>query len=149
MAQELHSFIVRRECHNNGWQTGRWKVGFAKAAKADARFAGEFIESEDNGNQIWGNLPIMTPDAWRIVVEDENTLGKSWGCPVMVLEFLEVELSHPIPFEKRRNYMALWWNFDGTNCFHFRVYRIGRYGPAELWLDVDTAHEDILILAAD
>jgi hypothetical protein len=145
MAQELHRFIVQRECRNNGWQTGRWKAGFAKAAKADPRFAGEFAESENNGDEIWGDIPTLIPDAWRVVVEGPETEGKNWGCPVMVLEFLEVEIGHPIPFEKHRNYVHLWWRFDGTGCFHFRVYRIGRHGPAALWLDTETAHQDIAI----
>lgn len=147
MGQELHSFIIRRECKNNGWQTGTWKAGFAKAAKADERFEGEFVESEDNGNEIWGGIPTLIPDAWRIVIEGPETEGADWGCPVMVLEFLEVEISHPIPYDKHRNYAHLWWRFDATGCFHFRVYRIGRYGDAVLWLDTGTALSDILILS--
>lgn len=143
MGQEIHSFIIRRECRNSGWQTGRWKEGFAKAAKSDDRFAGEFEESEDNGDGIWGGIPILVPDAWRVVVEDENTPGKDWSYPILVLEFLEVEITHPIPVAKRRNYVNLWWRFDGTSCFHFRVYHIGRYGPAELWLDVNAAIEEL------
>lgn len=145
MGQELHTFIVRRECRNDGWQTGNWKTGFAKAAKGNDQFAGEFEESEDNGNGIWDGMPILIPDAWRVVVEGPETEGKHWGGPVMVLEFLEVEISHPIPFDKHRNYVHLWWRFDGTSCFHFRVYRIGRYGPSTLWLDTETAHSDIAI----
>lgn len=148
MGQELHSFIVRRECRENGWQRGNWKTGFAKAAKANEEFADEFIESEDNGDQIWGDIPILIPDAWRIAFEGPETEGKNWGCPVLVLEFLEVEVSHPIDYDKHHNYVHLWWRFDGTSCFHFRVYRIGRYGPATLWLDVETAHADIAILGA-
>lgn len=146
MRDTLHEFIVRRECRNNGWQTGNWKTGFAKAAKADPRFEGEFTETENNGDEIWGDMPRMIPDAWRIVAEGPETEGKDWGCPVLVLEFLEVEIGHPIPFEKHRNYAQLWWRFDGTSCFHFRVYRIGRYGPAELWFDFQAALEDIAIL---
>lgn len=147
MAQELHTFIVKRECRNNGWQTGRWKAGFAKAAKSNPEFEDEFTESENNGDEIWGDIPVVIPDAWRIVVEGPETEGRGWGVPVMVLEFLEVEISHPIPFAKHQAYVHLWWRFDATSCFHFRVYRIGRHGPAVLWLDNDTALADVGILS--
>lgn len=143
MRDTLHDSILQRECRRDGWQTGNWKTAFAKAARADEQFHDEFVESEDNGNELWEGIR-RSPDAWRIVTEGPETPGKDWGCPILVLEFLEIEIAHPMPLDKRDDYIDLWWRFDGSSVFHLRVYHIGRYGTASVWLDMDTVHQEML-----
>lgn len=59
-----------------------------------------------------------------------------------MLEFLEVEIAHPMTLEKREAYTALWWRFDASDMFHFRCYVAERYGEIKLWLDTETAYEE-------
>lgn len=139
----LHDFILQRECRRDGWQTGNWKTAFAKAARADEQFRDEFVECEDNGRELWEGIR-RTPDAWRIVTEGPGTPDKNWSYPVLVLEFLEIEISRPMDLDKRADYISLWWRFDGSSVFHLRVWHIGRYGPATVWLDMDTVHQEML-----
>jgi len=133
----LHERIVKKAC-KDGWQRGNWRKPFLATCGNNPMWQGE-IESSD-GRALIADM-TMHPDAWRLIVEGPDTPEKEWGYPVLVLEFLEVEITHPMPLLKREDYRQLWRRFDATSCFHFRVYRSDRYVPMMLWLDTGTAYE--------
>lgn len=139
----LHEALIDKFCRHDGWQRGSWKPAFLKRALDNPEWAGELEEGGDD--ELLGGLPRVIPDAFRFVVEGPGTAGADWSYEVLVLEFLEVEISHPIPLAKRRNLIKLWWRFDASSSFHFRVYRATRYGPPTLWLDHDVAYEEIAL----
>lgn len=148
-ADTLHEALIDKLCRNGeGWQRGNWKSAFIKRARQNAWWAGEI--EDDNGkpdrdaiDALFGGLPRLIPDAFRFTVEGPDTPNQHWGSEVLILEFLEVEIGHPMPLNKRRNYVTLWWRLDASSSFHFRVYRVERYGSPVLWLDHDAAYEEI------
>ena len=143
----LHKRILANARYQ-GWETGGgWKKAFQTKCRDDETWQGEFeTDTDDTGHYELFDDVRCIPDGWRLKVEGPETPtpnGDPWPYPVLVLEFLEVEISHPMPLEKRDQYMDLWWLMDGTSCFHFRVYRAERYGPIVLWLDHDAAYSDL------
>ncbi len=76
------------------------------------------------------------PDAWRLKVEGPE---QGWGYLVLVLEFLEVEVTHHVDDRKLVQYNNLWWALDATDMFHFRVFRMDRYGIVTPLLTEETA----------
>lgn len=140
----LHEKIIDRACRDEGWKRGNWKV----ALRAKLREEPWVHEAEEMLGDI---LEIRrTPDAYRIIVEGPSddqdfkpdVINEEWGYSVLVLEFLEVEIGHPMPLEKRRDYTGLWWRFDASDLCHLRVYIAERYGPIKLWLDTDTIYQE-------
>lgn len=83
------------------------------------------------------------PDAWRLRVEGPK---EGWGYPVLVLEFLEIEVTNHIDDRKLIQYNNLWWGLDGTDMFHFRVFRMDRYGIVTPLLTEDTAQNIVAYL---
>src|SRR6185295_2646526 len=96
----LHEALIDQLCRTDGWQRGPWKLAFLTKCKEHPHWAGEVAEGAYD--EIWGGLPRLIPDAFRLVVEGPQTPGVSWGGDTLILEFLEVEISHPIPLNKRR-----------------------------------------------
>lgn len=138
----LHEAIIERAIRHDGWQRGDWRAAFIKRCQEQKHWQADLYDN-DQGREIWGGFR-RNPDAWRIVAEDEATPGREWLKPILVMEFLEVEIEHAMPLEKRRAYTGLWWRFDGTGAFHCRVYTAGRYGRITCWLDEDTIHHEEL-----
>jgi hypothetical protein len=114
----LHEKLIALACQN-GWSTGPWKAAFRRK-----------LQSDEWHHEAEGVLSVLRatrciPDAWRIRVEGED-LG--WGYDVLVLELLEVEVTHPVSREKIAQYENLWWAMDYTSAYHLRVHRMDRYG---------------------
>lgn len=144
MEDTIHNRIIAR-ARRDGWQRGPWKPVFLKKCREREAWREEIeAETDDDGICELFDGFRSVPDAWRLVAEDETTQnGSLWCHPVLVLEFLEVEITHPMPLHKRDEYTKLWWAMDGTDSFHLRVYRAERYGPIELWLDTETIYYDM------
>lgn len=119
---ELHEQLIQGLC-TQGWQTGNWRPALRKAAQANA-----FWKSEIADRETIEVLKLSTehPDAWRFVTEGEDT-GR-WSYDVLVIEFMEVEISHPVSAEKAQGYIDLCRLLDGTAFFHFRAFRMDKYG---------------------
>ena len=143
MNDTLHNAIIEKACRD-GWQRGSWKQAFVAKCRERPDWEGE-ITDDGVREELLDDFRRI-PDAWRFVVEDENTSGQKWNYPVLILEFLEVEIAHPMPLEKRREYVAFWWRLDSTTNFHFRVYRAERYKAPELWLDTETIYHEMSLV---
>lgn len=142
MQDTLHDRLVDLFCRNDGWKTGPWKPAFRAKCRENPAWLGDF---EDGGkDDLWAGIRF-NPDAWRLVVEGADTPNTPWNYDVLIVEFLEIEIFHPIPLDKRRNLIDLWWRFDSTSCFHMRVYCAGRYGDAKLWLDTESAIREVAL----
>jgi hypothetical protein len=142
MTDTLHEAIIERACRRDGWHVGGWKKAFLAKCRANPSWCDEV--TGDLVQDLFAEFRQI-PDAWRLVVEDEHTPGMDWNHPVLVLELLEVEISHPMSLDKRRAYVGLWHRFDGSDHFHLRIYRAERYQPPMLWLDFDTIHDEMAI----
>lgn len=135
MSDNLHNAIITHARRHGGWQTIGWRDGFRAACRENAAWQSEI--DGDGFDELFGDF-ILRPDAWRIVKEGPDTPDMDWERDVLVLEFLEVEIAHPMPLTKRRDYIDLWMRLDGSDHFHLRVYRAERYMPITCWLDFDT-----------
>ena len=71
---------------------------------------------------------LPRPDAWRIVIEGPETPNQFWNYEVVVLEFLEVEVTSGITQAKDEWYRFLWDIFDATHFFHLRIWHMDRFG---------------------
>lgn len=137
MRDSIHNRIITSALRQ-GWQTGNWREAFIKKCKENPDWYTSLTEDETDpdtpggiGNILWHGFNGR-PDAWRIVVEGD----------LLVMEFLEVEVTHPMPLHKRDAYIWMWWRFDGTDYFHMRGYRADRYGPIVVWLDAEEVITD-------
>lgn len=137
MPGELHQRLLQRAV-DQGWEVGKWKAAFHRKAR-EPHWRHEYRADRDFQDIFKGAWP--RPDAWRIIVEGPETPGKDWGHEVLVLEFLEVEVTHFIGKEKQEAYEGLWWQFDGTSLFHFRVFQMDKYGTIRLYLDRETIYQ--------
>lgn len=143
MQNSLHEKIIDRAA-KEGWQRGNWKSALRAKLKEEL-WADEALDILDDISDV-----RRTPDAWRLRVEGPanvkpDVINEDWNYPVLVLEFLEVEISHPMSLDKRRDYTAIWWRFDASDAFHFRGYIAERYGPIKCWLDTETIYEESML----
>lgn len=67
------------------------------------------------------------PDAFRFVIEGYR---HGWGHPVLVIEVLEVTVTHETPEHKLAWYEQLWWACDATERLEFRA--VQTYDDKEL-----------------
>lgn len=137
----LHDRIIEKACRDGGWQRGDWRRAFLTKCRTHPAWIGE-VEDAGSLSELLGDFRPC-PDAWRLVEEGPNTpKDDPWNYDMLVLEFLEVEIAHPMSLAKRRAYVGLWWRLDSTTRFHFRVYRAERYKAPELWLDTHTVYDE-------
>jgi hypothetical protein len=117
----------------HGWNVGKWRQGF-RAFLAEPSWAGEHWTEVEDWSDFEDAIERLgrVPDAWRIVIEDER--GGHWQHPVAVLEFLEVEVTHPLTDGKLWDYVRFWWRADATEYFAFRVWRMDRSGHVTIAL---------------
>ena len=115
---------------DHGWRTGPWKAAFRQMLRDD-----EWSADADEVLEVLGIIRSI-PDAWRIRVEGEE---QGWGYDVLILELLEVEVTHPVSRLKLAAYEKLWWAMDATSLYHLRVYRMDRYGNVLPLLDETSA----------
>jgi hypothetical protein len=119
-AATLHNKLIDLAC-DHGWVRTGWKAAartklLEEPWREEAGVILDVIEA----------TPCI-PDAWRFRLEQEGE-GAGWSYPVLVLELLEVEVTHPVDAQKLDFYERLWWNMDGTSFLHLRVFRMDRYG---------------------
>jgi hypothetical protein len=130
--KSMHERIIDDACARDGWQRRGWRIAIAKAFD-DPSWAGEYAEDVEPAEWVWPLFRDLSrvPDAWRIRFEGKE---HGWGHPVMVIEFLEVEISHPMGERKEHDYIAIWSALDDTDFYHFRVFRRFWTDPMHLWL---------------
>jgi hypothetical protein len=135
----LHNRLVARAVREDDWQTGPWRSAVRRRFR-EPPWAGDGNEDPELVQDIIDMVLRLRgiPDAWRIRAEGKEA---GWGHSVLVLEFLEVEVTHQVPHWKVAEYAALWWLLDATSKFHFRVFRIDRYGLMSPLVTEDTIHE--------
>lgn len=119
-AATLHNRLIDLACQH-GWSRTGWKAA-VRQRLAEDQWSGEADDILD----IVETTPCI-PDAWRFKVEQEGE-GPGWSYPVLVLELLEVEVTHPIDVNKLSLYERLWWAMDATSDLHLRIFRMDRYG---------------------
>jgi len=114
-----------------GWQEGGWR----KRVSRSIRGLGVLLEIPDASDEaplLLEDLEAVQaiPDAWRIQSEgpDNDPHGQGWLHKIMVLEFAEVEVTHPMSEAKIAMYESLWWWFDASEYAHFRLWRVDRLG---------------------
>lgn len=124
-----------------GWAkstaASNWRAGFRRATR-------ERYWRDRAGEDVQEIIDLVAarPDAWRITIEGPETPDAEWSHPVMVLEFLEVEVTNRINEDKRDHYRDIWGMFDGTDFFHFRVWRMDRFGYILPYVvDINTAYD--------
>jgi hypothetical protein len=61
----------------------------------------------------------VVPDCWRVKIE-------RWNWPVLVIECLEVCVTHDLTKDKLDEYKNLWFDMDASERLHFRLYRMNR-----------------------
>jgi hypothetical protein len=137
MESTLHKQLIKR-AESDGWirmersVSGDWRAAFARTIR-QPRWSGE---AEELGDVI--KSKVLHPDAWRINVEGADT-GR-WNYDVLVLEFLEVEVTGKMSADKKRAYERLWLAFDSTALLAFRVFHMDRFGVVRPFLTDGTIH---------
>jgi hypothetical protein len=134
MPSELHEQLIE-QARVEGWNKDRWKKAFLHRIKFDWEYDW-YDENEDILEAI--NKSWCRPDAWRIVVEGPE---HGWNFPLLILEFLEVEVSHQIDQSKKNAYIHLWFAFDDTQAFMLRVFRMDRFGNTFPYITENTVFE--------
>jgi hypothetical protein len=118
--ETLHIRLINAACRN-GWRQYGWKAAMRTyLCQAPWR-----AEAEDS-LEVIQEMPCI-PDAWRVRIEKEGE-GPGWSYEVLVVELLEVEVTHPVDQNKFSYYERLWWAMDDSALLHLRVYRMDRYG---------------------
>lgn len=109
-----------------GWSLKGWRDGVYTMLRNLGALTGE--------QDAWMDVPEilddfkktrLIPDAWRIVVEGKQ---QGWLHNVLVIEFMEVEVTHPLPAEKVAMYDNLWWALDYTEYLYFRLWKMDATG---------------------
>lgn len=120
-----HHDLLIEQAAKDGWVRGYgWRRSILREARKSDFCMGEWSELTESLDFI----ESPHPDAWRISVEDENTVDECWNYPVVVLEFLEVEVTSGITQGKDDVYRFLWDVFDATHYFHLRIWHMDRFG---------------------
>lgn len=160
----LHERLITHACTNHGWtrtEKDDWRLAFGAACHEQDEWIGEFApestmltaaEAEELGMQEGDVITDESelaevlrefsyrPDAWRLSRESPDTPGQNWSYPVLVLEFLEVEVTNGIVGNKKQAFINLFWAFDCSSSFYFRVWHMDRFGITRLYLDETTVY---------
>lgn len=131
MAQShLHQNLIDHACRTQGWTNAKaWRKAFLRKCQDNPEWA-----SEMRGTEVREVLDecSFNPDAWKLTVENRDTL---------VLEFLEVDVSHAVTPAKHAIYTSLWWAFDSSSSFVLRVYMMDRFGIIRPYLTPENIHQ--------
>ena len=122
-ADTLHARMIAAACRDHGWQLGNWQEALAQKL-SDAQWHNpnydEVPDVLEMAAHVWGR-----PDAWKIR-EEAPEPGQAHA--ILVLDFLEVEVTHHIEDDKLANYETLWWGLDASDIMELQVYRLDRFG---------------------
>lgn len=117
----LHRQLTQKATEQ-GWQAYNWRDGLFRRCREDPEWLEEMFTKDEEVGETQLHEIVMAawvrPDAWRVVVDRG----------VLVLEFLEIEVTGGIRRDKQVAYQELWWQFDGTMNYHFRVWHMDRFG---------------------
>lgn len=164
MPSKLHEDLVLHACRSDGWSNAKgWRKAFAAKASTNSAWASEYnphtkqdiaalaANGEDVEDMVPGELTeyakavrdlLVNPDAWRIVVEGPGpSIDETWNYPMLILEFLEVEVTNGIDKAKMNKYRNLWWAFDASSSFHMRVYHMDKFGVIRPYMTSHTVHD--------
>lgn len=133
----LHNRLIDRAIRD-GWKRPPWKSEL-KAKLKESPWCGDGTgQDEENGEilELFGDLHCV-PDAWRMHTEGKE---EGWGHPVLVIEFLEVDVTSHCDERKLIEYDTLWWRLDGTEMFHLRVFQMDRFGLTKPLVTEDTIY---------
>lgn len=130
--KELHEEAIRTFCERDGWR----REGFPEVRRRLARLCERGREenpwSDPDLPEIFREFS-RRPDAWRLKMEGP---AQGWGHRVLVLEILEVEVTHRFAGSgAEMDYHSLWWTLDATERFHLRVFHSNPWGPIQCVLD--------------
>lgn len=118
-----HHDDLIRQMTRDGWTRGHsWRSSLRRIGRAKGY--SELAELEESFSS---ELP--RPDAWRIVEEES----------LVVLEFLEIEVTSGVTQEKDQTYRWLWDIFDATHFFHLRIWHMDRFGVVRPYIVNSTA----------
>jgi hypothetical protein len=137
MESNLHRQLIQ-QAEQDGWvrmtrdAPGDWRAVFRKMI-CDPHWRGEA-----DGLDTVIRAKVLHPDAWRIKIEGSET--GNWNYDVLVLEFLEVEVTGKMSADKKRAYEQLWITFDCTALLAFRVFRMDRFGVIRPFLTENTIY---------
>lgn len=136
---EHHNALIARACQEgwtrgHGWQSDLYRIGHERGY-------GELAELRES---LQFSLP--RPDAWRISIEGPDD---HWSYPVVVLEFLEIEVTSGITAAKHDLYEFLWDIFDATHYFHLRIWHMDRFGVVRPYLTNSTHHPMVFGMTAN
>ncbi len=114
MATQTHKDIIEYY-HNQGWKKHKMKKHLRKRLLQKPWCNDESVFVEDIIERI--NECGFLPDCWRCVIE-------RWNWHVLVLECLEVCVTHRLTETKLINYSNLWMDFDASDRLHLRLFRV-------------------------
>ena len=163
MPSKLHEDLIQHACRSDRWSNKPgWRKAFAAKAKTNPAWAGEYspytkediaalaAQGEDVEDMVPGELTeyakavrdlLVNPDAWRIVTEGPGpSIDETWRYPVLILEFLEVEVTNGIDKAKMNKYRNLWWAVDESSSLHMRVYHMDKFGVVRPYMTSQTIH---------
>lgn len=107
----------------DGWVRGHgWRSDLHRIGRA--RGYGELAELEESFSDA-----LPRPDAWRIIEQPR----------LVILEFLEVEVTSGVTQQKDDWYRWLWDSFDATSYFHLRIWHMDRFGVVRPYI-TDSTH---------
>lgn len=130
-----HDTLITQACQD-GWVRGfGWRKPLMEIVKYNPLLAGEWPELAES----IACAETPRPDAWRIVIEDQNTPDTFWSYPVLVLEFLEVEVTSGVTQDKDELYRYLWDVFDATHYYHLRIWHMDRFGVVRPYITNSTS----------
>jgi hypothetical protein len=115
-SQKLHQRLLNYACETSGWQRNKNASGWRKAVAAMLVNEPWTEERED----VLGCMSDLRarPDAWKLSIDDEG---------FMVIEFLEIEVSHHISEDKKVDYQKFYWRIDGSDGVILRIWRMDRW----------------------
>jgi len=118
-----HDALINRAIQD-GWIRGHaWRAALCDQAQTAPSWVGEWSELSEGFSDA-----LPRPDAWRIVIE-----GK-----LLVLGFLEVEVTSGVTESKDDWYRWLWDIFDATAYYHLRIWHMDRFGVIRPYLTEST-----------
>lgn len=138
----LHQRLIEK-AKEQGWQVGGWRDGLFKKCRENPHWKSEMFFSfpnEDQESELHEEVMALwtRPDAWRIVVEGK---AEGWSYDVLVLEFLEVEVTGRVDADKQDAYRSFWWALDATSAYFFRVWHMDRFGTTRPYITEKTIYE--------
>jgi hypothetical protein len=106
-----------------GWQRIGWRRATRQALAEMLRRHRQLRRYGEEANAILECLADFRarPFAWRLKVEGK---AEDWGHPVLVVEFLEMNVTKA----KLTEHTRLWWGLDASELMHLRTFLLDKTG---------------------